>query len=67
MPIYTYACKNGHRFDRLLSFADVERGKRVRCPQCKSAGKRQMSDFAEQNSTRNRAYAAPAKQKFLNW
>ena len=67
MPIYTYACKNEHLFDKLLSLTDAERGVRVCCPHCHGPGTRQLSKFAEQNSSRNRTSAPPAKQKFFNW
>ena len=68
MPIYTYNCKNGHEFDRMLKFTEID--KRVRCPECKTAGKRKLiQDFADRNSTKERSNNSKAltRKRFTNW
>ena len=69
MPIYEFICKNGHGFERMLKFSEMD--KRARCPECKTAGKRKLvQDFAEMNSTREKAKDQPRsmrRQRFTNW
>lgn len=69
MPIYAYTCKNGHDFERMLKFSEID--KRVRCPECKTAGKRKLvQDFLDQNSTQERKPEKPRsmrRQRFTNW
>lgn len=69
MPIYEFICKNGHDFERMLSFSEMD--KRVRCPECKTAGKRKLvQDFMEMNSTRDKAADKPRslrRTRFTNW
>ena len=68
MPIYTYACKNGHEFDRMLKFSEID--KRVRCPECKTAGKRKfVQDFADMNSSKEKSdnVRSLKRHRFTNW
>ena len=66
MPIYAFTCKNNHQFERMLKLSEFD--KRVRCPECKTTGKRmQVQGFADQNSTQQRQHGSAAKQRFTNW
>ena len=68
MPIYGFTCKKGHQFDRMLKISEID--KAVRCPECKTAGKRDLvNDFADHNSTRAMSENSPItkRQRFTNW
>ena len=41
MPIYTYKCKCGHDFDKLIYVGDAP--KTLTCPKCGKRSKRQLS------------------------
>ena len=69
MPIYEYVCKNEHQFERMLKFSEID--KRVRCPECKTAGKRKLvQDFMDKNSSKERKKDEPRslrRTRFTNW
>lgn len=68
MPIYAYTCKNDHQFERMLKFSEIDR--RVRCPECKTAGKRLLVQvFADSNSTRDKSHndRVTKIKRFTNW
>lgn len=67
MPIYTYDCKKGHEFDKLVSFADAESGKSISCPECKGAGRRRVANFSEVNSSRNKSDGYRVRKRYTNW
>ena len=67
MPIYDFACKNGHAFEKLVRTPEAEA--KVRCPECNGAGKRQFSSgFAEHNSSQTKSSTSyKARQRFTRW
>jgi len=43
MPLYTYRCKNGHEFDRIVANSDVIQ---TQCDKCSNMAEKQISSFA---------------------
>ena len=65
MPIYSYECKNAHRFDKLRPMADAD--KRLKCPECDSAGKRTIALAFDTNKSKTKQTRGKARQRFTNW
>ena len=65
MPIYSYACKNSHQFDKLRSIADAD--KRLKCPECASPAKRTIALSVDQNPSKTKAHGGRVRQRFTNW
>ncbi len=67
MPIYTYECKDEHRFDKVLTIAKVDTTK-VRCPECDKLGKRVIAAAFDSNPSKTKKNLSRApRQRFTNW
>ncbi len=68
MPTYQFRCKDGHEFERLMSFAEFDRSKRVRCPECKKGATRAPGGFLSFNSSQTPLKAGrPQQTRYHPW
>ena len=65
MPIYSYACKDSHQFDKLRSIADAD--KPLKCPECARPTKRTIALSVDQNPSKTKAHRGRVRQRFTNW
>ncbi len=69
MPTYTYRCKNGHQFDVLLTFAEGDRKKTLRCKECQAMAARTLATgLLDINSSKTPQKAiGKDRKRFTNW
>ena len=60
MPIYEYACANGHEFEMKRPISEMNAP--IKCPQCGANSQKLTSVFASQNS--GVGIMVPSKQAF---
>lgn len=54
MPLYSYACRNGHEYEQARRLEDYHR--KTRCPDCKCQGKRLITTGQKEPTFTDKLY-----------
>lgn len=65
MPVYTYRCKCGHHFEKLMPMSRA--GEDQPCPECGAQAPRGVGAISESNSTRQKSANFPRRKRYTNW
>ena len=67
MPLYTYRCKKGHEFERLIKLSQADDAKKARCPSCRGGAERVVAGFSSVNSSAERFSGWNPKTHYHPW